>query len=49
VGKPMTGMVYVGPEGIDTDAGLKGWVEECYEFASSLPVKKPATPRRSRK
>ena len=38
-GRPMKGFVYVGPEGITTDADLAEWVERGAAFARSLPVK----------
>ena len=37
-GRPMTGMVYVEPAGLD-DAGLRRWVEQAAGFARSLPPK----------
>jgi TfoX/Sxy family transcriptional regulator of competence genes len=37
-GRPMTGMVYVEPAGLD-DAGLRSWVEHAAGFARSLPPK----------
>ena len=36
-GRPMKGMVYVGPEGYRTDEALAGWVKRGAEFAASLP------------
>jgi TfoX/Sxy family transcriptional regulator of competence genes len=48
-GRPMTGMLYVGRPTIDEDATLATWVEQSFEFASSLPAKKPATSRRKTK
>ncbi len=38
-GKPMKGMVYVGPEGVRTAANVKLWVERALAFAGALPVK----------
>jgi hypothetical protein len=38
-GRPLTGFVYVGPEGVATDAGLRRWVFMGFEFAASLPPK----------
>ena len=32
-GKPMRGMVYVGPEGTGDDADLRGWVDRAVEVA----------------
>ena len=36
-GRPMKGFVYVGPEGINDDGALSGWVERGVSFAQSLP------------
>lgn len=38
-GRPMTGMVYVSPEGLSGPA-LGGWVEQAASYARSLPPKK---------
>ena len=38
-GRPMKGMVYVGPEGLRSDADLNDWVRLAEEFAGSLPPK----------
>ncbi len=38
-GRPMKGMVYVGPEGHRRDEHLKEWVLRGVDFASSLPPK----------
>ena len=38
-GRPMKGFVYVGPEGIATDAALAEWVERGASYARSLPAK----------
>jgi len=40
-GKAMKGMVYVAPEGFDSDTKLKKWVDICSGFIESLPPKKP--------
>jgi len=40
-GRPMTGMVFVDPEGLDGDA-LRQWVDAALGFARSLPPKHPA-------
>ncbi len=42
-GRPMKGMVFVGPEGYATDEQLRGWVEQTLEYARSLPAKKAKT------
>ena len=38
-GKPMRGMVYVAPEGVDEDADLEAWIERGVAFSGSLPAK----------
>lgn len=38
-GKPMKGMVFVAPEGIDTDVDLARWVQRGVDYAASLPAK----------
>ena len=38
-GRPMKGMVYVGPEGIQSDAGLAAWLGRGIDFAATLPPK----------
>ncbi len=43
-GKPMTGWVVVGPDGIDEDSSLRDWLNRAMEFARTLPRK----PRLSR-
>lgn len=40
-GKAMTGMVYVDPDGIESDTALVEWVGICLDFVQSLPPKKP--------
>jgi hypothetical protein len=37
-GKPMTGMVYVGPAALDDD-GLRRWVGEAVAYARTFPPK----------
>ena len=39
-GRPMTGMVYVGPEGV-RGVALRNWVGRAVAFARSLPPKQP--------
>jgi hypothetical protein len=41
-GRPMRGMVYVGPAGVRTAAALQRWVDQCVAFAIENPAKKPA-------
>ena len=38
-GKPLTGFVYVGVMGFETDADLNAWVMRCMRFVKSLPPK----------
>ena len=38
-GRPMKGMVFVGPEGINDDGALSGWIDRDVTFAQSLPKK----------
>lgn len=45
--RPMRGMVYVAPLGYEGDA-LDAWVQQCYDFAGSLPPKAPPRPRKTR-
>jgi len=42
-GRPMKGMVYVGPEGLRSDADLAGWLRRGVEFAASFPPKKASS------
>ncbi|MBC8312258.1 MAG: TfoX/Sxy family protein [Candidatus Marinimicrobia bacterium] len=38
-GKKMRGMLYVLPDGIESDHDLEFWVKTCVSFANSLPPK----------
>ncbi|MEX2158454.1 MAG: TfoX/Sxy family protein [Dehalococcoidia bacterium] len=38
-GRPMRGMVFVGPRGYRTGAGLSAWVQRGVAFAKTLPAK----------
>jgi hypothetical protein len=38
-GRPMKGMVFVGPEGTATKKNLRAWVRRGLTFAGSLPAK----------
>lgn len=38
-GKPMKSMIYVGPQGTDSDQSLETWVESALSFARTLPPK----------
>ena len=37
--KPMKGMLYVDPEGLDDEADLEFWIKSCLKFTTSLPPK----------
>lgn len=41
-GRPMTGMVFVGPEALD-DEGLGRWINVAVSFAATLPAKTGST------
>ena len=38
-GRPLRGMVYVGPEGYRSDDALAAWLKRGVDFAASLPPK----------
>src|SRR6516162_2166148 len=38
-GRPMKGWVLVGPEGVEDDDQLKGWLQRAVKFVSKLPGK----------
>lgn len=48
-GKPIKGLVYVLPDGFESDADLIYWLNLCTRFAGSLPPKKPKTPKKPKK
>lgn len=39
-GRPMKGMVFVGPEGYTSDEQLRGWLQRTLDYVRSLPDKK---------
>jgi TfoX/Sxy family transcriptional regulator of competence genes len=39
-GRPMRGLVYVSPDGFESDSDLRSWVALSESFAVSLPAKK---------
>lgn len=39
-GKPMKGMLYIEPGGLQSDEDFKGWVDTCLNFIKNLPPKK---------
>jgi len=40
-GRAMKGMIYVSPEGLESDDELAGWITICSDFVASLPPKNP--------
>lgn len=38
-GKPMKGWILVEPDGLETDAQLRAWIEQALAFADTLPRK----------
>ena len=38
-GKPMKGWVLVGPEGVEGDEQLSGWIQRGVKFVGTLPAK----------
>jgi hypothetical protein len=36
-GRSHKGMVYVSPQGVETDSDLAGWLQSCCQFVDSLP------------
>ena len=38
-GKPMKGWVLIGPEGVEGDEQLGGWIERATKFVKTLPAK----------
>ncbi|NNE68408.1 MAG: TfoX/Sxy family protein [Pyrinomonadaceae bacterium] len=38
-GRSLKGMIYVSPEGIDSDLELEKWVGRCINFVETLPAK----------
>jgi TfoX/Sxy family transcriptional regulator of competence genes len=48
-GRPMTGFVYVAPEGLESDRELEGWVDLGVSCARSVKSAPAETPRRTTK
>ena len=46
-GRPMRGFLFVGPEGVRTDAQLRKWLNWCTSYAASDEVQKKSTRRPS--
>ena len=38
-GKPMKNWVMVDPEGVETEAHLKAWIDRAWKFVKTLPAK----------
>ena len=38
-GRPMKGLVFVSPEGLEADEDLQRWIERGLDYAASLPAK----------
>jgi hypothetical protein len=38
-GRPMKGWLFVDPQGVESDADLRRWIERGAAYASSLPAK----------
>ncbi len=38
-GRPSKGMIYVEPEGVESDAALREWVDRALRFTTTLPPK----------
>ena len=38
-GRPMNGWVLIDPEGVETSAGLRSWIERAVRFVVTLPEK----------
>lgn len=50
-GRPMKAMVFVAPEGYDSDADLRWWLDAVLAFSATLPAKAPKSstrPKRSK-
>jgi len=54
-GRPMRGYVFVGPEALEGEAALRGWIDQCLRHAATLPERKkkgarpPKAAKRKRK
>ncbi len=44
-GRPMKGFLFVADNGTAEDDALSFWVTACLKFVSTLPAKKPKTPK----
>lgn len=46
--RTMTGFVYIQPAAIETDAGLRAWIDAAVSYVRTLPPKEKAPSRRKR-
>lgn len=46
-GRPLTGFIYVAPEGLKTKRDLARWIGMGLDYVESLPAKKPKPPKKS--
>jgi TfoX/Sxy family transcriptional regulator of competence genes len=47
-GRPMVGMVYIGPQGVATDGALRERIALAMGFVRAMPAKKAKTPAKGR-
>ena len=47
-GRPMRGMVYVAPPGVEADNDLGAWIDEAAAYARSQPPKPPKSPKKAK-
>ncbi|WP_426357800.1 TfoX/Sxy family protein [Pseudocolwellia sp. HL-MZ19] len=48
-GKPVKGLVYILPEGFESDDDLSYWINFCISFVDSLPPKAPKKAKQKKK
>lgn len=48
-GKSMTGWILVEPDGVESDAQLRTWVDRAFEFVGALPPKSAASKSRTKR
>lgn len=48
-GRPMTGWILVEPDGVESDAQLRTWIDRAFEFVGTLPPKSAAPTGRSKR
>jgi TfoX/Sxy family transcriptional regulator of competence genes len=47
-GRPMVGFIFVDAAGIESDAALASWLDQCYAHAAALPAKQPGQKKMGR-